>query len=427
MVHQIGHYNYENIDLQQKAAWLSNAKGPSGDPLPDKLERLSTSFLNSSIMLVGSTGRLRVEWRGEASDAAAASIDRASRRNYNAQDASDRGHASVTDYGVSFDEMRRKVHYEDPNVAWQPAPTPGAPVPGDPFSVQTDQFDPMQKHRTADAAANAALRAHEQRTRELVAAFPTVDSAPTSPAAAGGPAPGGIGLSTATGGGAGTGPGGGAGGWSGGPAAAPPPALGGSPGGPPGGGSTHAPAAAGGAGVPGGPVGGGPPGSSSAPQGLPGPGGGGQGPGSAPVPGGNAAGGSVVPAPIPGGGPGQSSVRGTPPWLSSRPGSPVPGLGNSGVIGGGRSPSVFAPGGPSEGRQFSSRLPVIAEPMVPGGGGAAGRSSSTMYPPMMGMGAGGSSSSTRRTKYWVPSSEAFDVELPPHVDGVIRPDPEDPR
>jgi hypothetical protein len=45
----------------------------------------------------------------------------------------------------------------------------------------------------------------------------------------------------------------------------------------------------------------------------------------------------------------------------------------------------------------------------------------------MGAGAGGGGSSTRRTKYWTPTSEAFDVDLPPHVDGVIGAEPEDAR
>jgi hypothetical protein len=119
--------------------------------------------------------------------------------------------------------------------------------------------------------------------------------------------------------------------------------------------------------------------------------------------------------------------------ISVPPLSEIPGVTN-GVIGG-RSPGSV-PG--SDGRQFASRLPVVAEPAPttarPGqpvaavGTSANGRpAGSAMPPPMMGAGAGGGGSSTRRTKYWTPTSEAFDVDLPPHVDGVIGAEPEDAR
>ena len=106
---------------------------------------------------------------------------------------------------------------------------------------------------------------------------------------------------------------------------------------------------------------------------------------------------------------------------------------NNGVIGA-RTPESI-PG--SDGRKFASKLPVLAEPapaparpgqpVSPAGAAASGRpAGSMMPPPMMGAGAGGGSS-TRRTKYWTPTSEAFDVDLPPHVDGVIGAEPEDAR
>jgi hypothetical protein len=107
---------------------------------------------------------------------------------------------------------------------------------------------------------------------------------------------------------------------------------------------------------------------------------------------------------------------------------------NNGVIGA-RTPESI-PG--SDGRKFASKLPVVAEPgpttarpgqpVAPVGTPANGRpAGSMMPPPMMGAGAGGGGSSTRRTKYWTPTSEAFEVDLPPHVDGVIGAEPEDAR
>lgn len=419
---EIGHYNYENVDLREKATWLDGAPGGRDDALPARLRKLASTFTLSEARLTTNIQVLGATWTGRGASAAQNSLRRAALRTTAAQEANDRGHAAVADYGVSFEEVRRRVHFEDPNAGWRPAPSGGAVLPGDPFSVQDDQFAAMQRHRTADAAANAALRAHEQRTRELVERFPTLDGAPTSPAAAGAAGTGGIGTPVA-----GSGSSGGAGGsWTGGPGAVVPPT-----GGPPGGAVANVPAAGGG-GVPGSPAGSGP-GPSSVPQALPpgGPGdagrpGPGTGSGGAPGGAGGTLGGGFVPGP---GGANRPSVRATPPWLGAGPGSMRFGggpAGGSGVIGGGRSPSMFAPGGISEGRQFSSRLPAVAEPVVPGGpAGGSGRSTSTMYPPMMGMGAGGGGTSTRRTKYWPPSSAAFDVELPPHVDGVIGAEPED--
>ncbi|MDN5860689.1 MAG: hypothetical protein L0H84_18965 [Pseudonocardia sp.] len=431
----IGHYNYENVDLKVKAAWLAGAPGSANDPLPAKLKALAAAFDLSNVRLTANITALGAAWQGEAAEAAQAALRHAAQRAVAAQEANDRGHASVTDYGVSFEEMRRKVHYEDPHATWQPAPTPGAAVPGDPFSAQTDQFERLQRHRTADAAANAALRAHEQRTRELVDRFPTLDPAPVSPAKVG--PPGGIGP-VPDGGGSGGGPGAGPGSPG---VVAPPP--GGSGSGSRGSASSTGPGPSTGIGGSSGWV--------APPQAVPqldvgrsGPGPAGpHSPGARNAPAGPTNGGPFPPLPIGAGvipPSGRSPSRVAPPAFgegANRFGTEVPGRHSTGVIGGGRSPSLFAPGAPGDGRQFASRLPVIAEPepapplrSAPPGtatGQPPTRSGTSMYPPMMGGAGAGAGSTTRATKYWTPTSEAFDVELPPHVDGVIGADPEDPR
>ncbi|MGI5126485.1 hypothetical protein ACQEVB_06670 [Pseudonocardia sp. CA-107938] len=409
----IGHYNYENVDLKQKAAWLAAAPGGEGDPLPAKLQLIANTFQRSHARLTANIEALGAAWTGQAADAAQGSLRNASQRTTAARQANDDGHAAVSDYGVSFEEMRRKVHFEDPNAAWQPTPTAGAPVPGDPFSVQTDQFGPAQQNRTADAAANAALRAHEQRTRELVDGFPTLTpgAPPAGTAPQSVPSPGGA---------------------------------------PTGAGAGPAPVAPG-AGMPAGPVptGSRPPGAAPIDAGGPGPvtagpantGNGARSavppPTSTGAPAGPA---RVTPSPIAplgplGPSPTPNGRRSAP--LTVPPPSGIPGLTNgstsnvtNGVIGG-RAPAA---GPVPDGRQFGSKLPVVAEPApAPARPGqpvapttAAGRAAgSGMPPPMMGMGAGGGGSSTRRTKFWTPTSEAFDVALPPHVDGVIGAEAED--
>ena len=412
----IGHYNYENVDLKQKAAWLAAAPGGEGDPLPAKLQLIANTFQRSHARLTANIEALGAAWTGQGADAAQTSLRTATDRTIAARQANDDGHAAVTDYAVSFEEMRRKVHFEDPNAAWQPTPTAGAPVPGDPFTVQNDQFGPAQQNRTADAAANAALRAHEERTRDLVNQFPTLTAGVGAP---GGAPP---------------------------PAATPQQQVG--PAGP----GAAPSAATPGSSTPMSPM---PVTAAPAPRtGVPSQVG--------PVPGNNATANvnngsraaSVPPqqtptttpsrfAPLP-----STTTPGIPTGLPplgtalppssprpvSVPPSPaIPGVTNNGVIGA-RTPESI-PG--SDGRKFASKLPVVAEPapaparpgqpVSPAGAAASGRpAGSMMPPPMMGAGAGGGSS-TRRTKYWTPTSEAFDVDLPPHVDGVIGAEPEDAR
>jgi uncharacterized protein YukE len=423
-MHSIGHYNYENVDLKQKAAWLATAPGGEGDPLPAKLQHVANTCQQSHARLTANIEALGAAWTGQGADAAQTSLRTANDRTTAARQANDDGHAAVTDYGVSFEEMRRKVHFEDPNVGWQPTPAAGAPVPGDPFVVQNDQFGPVQQNRTADAAANAALRAHEQRTRDLVNQFPTLTAGVGAP-------PGGA------------------------PPAATPQAQGPSSG--PGGAPVMSPGGAPSAATP----------ASSTPMSpvpvgpAPAPGVGGPSP-AGPVPGvatpadvGNSARSAAVPpqqapaanpsrlGPAPNAtGPGIQA--GMPPLSTSLSPNgrrsappvavpPIPGVTDNGVIGG-RTPESN-PG--SDGRKFASKLPMVAEPApvsarpgqpTPTAAAANGRpGGSAMPPPMMGGMGGGGGSSTRRTKYWTPTPEAFDVDLPPHVDGVIGAEPEDAR
>lgn len=391
----IKHYNYENVDLREKAEWLAGAPGASGDPLPAKLRLIATTFSGSHARLTADIEALGAAWTGHAADAAQDSLRTAAHRATTAAGANDEGHAAVAGYAESFEQLRSKVHFEDPYAAWRPG------VPADPFTVQEDHFAVVQRHRTADAAANAALRAHEERTRQLVDEFPTL-TATTAPA--GGPpaAPQG---------------GGGSGAWAGGLPVVPDP-------GGPGAGAVPSvrPATDPGPGPATTPSTGARPGAAPPPTpttpALPPP-------SAADVP-------RALGAPRPGAAPAGSgpAPRRSGPTLPALPppAAAPPGV-TDGLIGARRNPSVFAP----DGRRFAGKLPAVPEPPTPAGrpgspvaaspSGAPARPGTTAIPPIMGGGAAGAAT-THRTKYWTPSSAPFDVELPPHVDGVIGADPD---
>src|SRR5438128_2532270 len=104
-LHSIGHYNYENANLKEKAGWLAAAPGGAGDPLPAKLQLIANTFQRSHARLTANIEALGAAWTGQGADAAQTSLRKATDRTTAARQANDDGHAAVTDYGVSFEEM----------------------------------------------------------------------------------------------------------------------------------------------------------------------------------------------------------------------------------------------------------------------------------------------------------------------------------
>lgn len=89
------------------------------------------------------------------------------------------------------------------------------------------------------------------------------------------------------------------------------------------------------------------------------------------------------------------------------------------------------PEGTSSGPGFGSRLGSgspdaagqrgVTSAINPTGSGRPGAAGTGLFPMMGGMGSGaGAGSGEHKTKYWIPSSEAFDVPLPPHTEPVIE-------
>lgn len=489
---EIGYYIYPNVPLKTKFEWVREAKGSAAvEQARGSIGNIGNAFGTSDQTITDLTKSVGASWTGQAATAAGQAMHKVADRSAVVCTTSGTGGGAVEGYGVSFDEMRPKVHWEDPgdysnfemgldvvDVAANQS------FLGDLFEVQSDHMAKVEQNLTLDSQANTALYGHEQSSRTALAAFPSVAPAAVIAPDAGGGGAGGIG----SGGGVGAGG---------------PMTSGG--GGAAGGGSVHSlPAPAGGGYSPVGstPVGYAPPATQVRPGGVPG----------NPVTGGSK-------AALPGTGPGSASSERTPqstvppatskaglsPWNtpaantdtgfgtarapgtggygSSAPGGygrsapgghGVPGSpdGYGGAAGygstarggpgygGGYPPDGYggtggyrgtgttggygqeatssrgtrssgSGGGGTRGSAFGERF-ATAEPTTGGqrpgtpggtaGGGAGGRTGAAGMggTPMMGGGAGsGGGTGTHRNKYWIPSSDPFDV-LPPHTDAVIE-------
>ncbi|MEJ3655705.1 hypothetical protein WEH80_22300 [Actinomycetes bacterium KLBMP 9759] len=389
---EIGYYLYENIPLQEKASWTTTAVGSAAvDPTRVMLGNMGVSYVDSDKGVTTVMTEMGVTWAGDAAAAAGGALHTAASRGGTVGEAGQGGSGSVDGYGRSFDDMRGKVHWKDPGVfdTWDlivEVYAAGLNVTGL-FEVQSDFMATAEENRTAAAAANKALYAHETQSREALKTFPALE--PASVAPPGGP---------------------------GGPNAALPPLtpLGGTP--PPG---QPVPAPTGFAPV----TGVLPDGPRPAPVGPP------AGPVNPALPSGAPPSANPVGPPVPLDRPGPtvpttaSNTSAYPPPFQafdqkkSTPAdrSPVPGWRNPVS---GNAPSRTA------GHDFGTKLSSGNEPhgQRPGTPGAPGARPLGHGIPFMGTaGAGGGDQPTeRRTRYWIPSTEAFDVPLPPHTEGVIE-------
>ena len=477
---EIGHHDevYRSTPLEQKLAWFQNAPGMSAvEPARDFMAGAAALYTDSDSQVRATLRSLGADWTGDAATNAGATLQRAATWSHDAGASHGVGGETVGGYGESFESLRGRVHWDDPWAwGWNDTASAAASVatlnPA-PFlgNLTADYFTTAQANRTNDAAAIAALRAHENQARTAVGTFPSIQPPPPPPQEVPDPRPGGQGhvdnLPVPPVAPAGAGEGGAIGGAGGVAGAA---VAGGLAGAGLSGGAVPAGPASG-AGVPGigpavippqigagagsraGGAGAGPAGG-AAPGGGPEAGLGGVVGGAAPgrVPGAasgaapGALGGRTGGA-LPGGGAGvdprlRTGAEAPGGSLRLPPGASLSGEGagrlgaggaltgeGAGRIGfgvGGGAPGGWRdvvgrpaaePGlisrGPAAGPEFASRLPSAGT-----AGGVAGAAG---MPFLGGMGVGaGSQAGEHRNTYWVRSAEPFDVPLPPHVDAVLQ-------
>ena len=489
---EIGHHDdvYRSTPLEQKLAWFQNAPGLSAvEPAREFMAGAAALYTDSDSAVRATLRNLGADWTGDAATNAGATLQRAAHWSHDAGASHGIAGETVGGYGESFEFVRGHVHWDDPWAwGWNDTASAAASVatlnPA-PFlgNLTADYYTTAQANRTNDAAAIAALRAHEKQTRAAVITFPSIEPPPAPPPEAPDPRPDAQGHvddlpipPTAP---AGTGDGGSAGASLGGAAGVAGAAVAGGPAGtaPSGGSGSAGPASGAGApsvgpavipgaqlgagggagGVGAGRAGGAAPGGGpeaglggvvggAVPGGVPGTGGGaGTGPGAL---GGRT--GGAVPGGVPGGDPRLRGGGGEGPGGSLRlpPGSALPGEG-AGRLGGGLGPGgslagegsgrIGVGGGLTGGAAGGWRDVIGRAPTEPGlisrgpgagpefasrlpSGGAAGGMAGAAGMPFlggMGVGAGGQSTEHRNT-YWVRSAEPFDVPLPPHVDAVLH-------
>src|SRR6185436_10123370 len=130
---------------------------------------------------------LGADWTGDAATNAGATLQRAATWSRDAGASHGVGGETVGGYGESFEFLRGQVHWDDPWAwGWNDTASAAASVatlnPA-PFlgNLTADYFTTAQANRTNDAAAVAALRAHERQARTAVGTFPSIQPPPTPP------------------------------------------------------------------------------------------------------------------------------------------------------------------------------------------------------------------------------------------------------
>ncbi|MFC5995998.1 hypothetical protein ACFQE5_17470 [Pseudonocardia hispaniensis] len=407
---EIPYLRYEAFDLRTKFGWLNGAPGiQATEPTRIGLGNLGNAFAGSDDTIRDVLRPLGVDWQGQAASVAGDALRGVADMGSRTGEAGVASSGSVDSYGQSFEAMRPKIAWTDPGTyslfdAF--VDVTGSTLNqafGDIFDLQSDYSAIVEENRTLDAQANAALYAHEAASREALARFPAIEPAAASGAGAeGSVSPGGAaglgGPTSQSGTGAPTPPAAGMGG----------PADGGWPG------ATASPTHTG---------------SGSSVAGGIGPTGGPSGATESKGAGGLA--GAVL---------GTPTARST--GIPMAPHSPSPSAHKPGLAPGStswRNPNAqtgsgVTPGRPTTGRAFGDRLrgsalsprssaslggsTATAEPGTRASGRAApGSAGHVPFTGGMG-GAAGSGPHQHKVRYFVPSSEAFEVAVP-HVPPVI--------
>ncbi|GAY11048.1 hypothetical protein [Pseudonocardia sp. N23] len=402
----IGWYRYEGYPLAEKFKWLGEGPGSSAiGTLHQGMTNIGGKFADSDQELRRQLEPLGIAWQGRAASGAGAAVTSATVRAAAHADAGRSAGTSVDGYGVSFGEMSRhvgesgrdRIMADVHRAMSMPSGTPYLLLgpAGAPFAMmaaEADHREAVEKVRTLDAKANAALYVHEETSRAAVEQFPVVETAPVAVPPTGGGAGGGLG----------GGPGGRIGDGVGGPGFGGPPPVGAV-------GDRSSPTRPPGAGLPALPD----PAVRSVDTGVAVPGANGRpdrGVGSVP-------GRPAVPVgprlPDPGRGAGRTAL----------PGVTAPGLRRGGTsTGRAFADKLFRAGGPPGVGEPAGRAPgggrePARTPVMPGRAGGTGLPGG-MYPPMGGAAAGRGGNDRHTSRFLVPSSAPFDVETP-HVAPVI--------
>src|SRR5690242_289409 len=182
---EIGRHDdiYRSTPLEQKLAWFQNAPGLSAvEPAREFMAGAAALYTDSDSTVRATLRNLGADWTGDAASNAGATLQRAANWSHDAGASHGIAGETVGGYGESFEFVRGQVHWDDPWAwGWNDTASAAASVatlnPA-PFlgNLTSDYFTTAQQNRTNDVAAVAALRAHEEQTRNAVTTFPTVSS-----------------------------------------------------------------------------------------------------------------------------------------------------------------------------------------------------------------------------------------------------------
>ena len=197
---EIGRHDdiYRSTPLEQKLAWFQNAPGLSAvEPARDFMVGAAALYTDSDSTVRATLRGLGANWTGDAATNAGATLQRAANWSHDAGASHGIGGETVGGYGKSFEFVRGQVHWDDPWAwGWNDTASAAASVatlnPA-PFlgNLTSDYFTTAQQNRTNDVAAVAALRSHEEQTRNAVDTFPSIVQQPARGREGIGPNPGG--------------------------------------------------------------------------------------------------------------------------------------------------------------------------------------------------------------------------------------------
>lgn len=196
----IGAYYYPGFSLEEKFAWVNQKPGSRAtEPVRASLMDIGQAYIASDETIRRALNSLGADWEGLAGDSADAALRRTAELNRLNGEEGQRGGLSVQSYGVAFEEMRTKVVYADPGEygSWSAFRDRQLELPwgGHLLGIQSDYLDAVEANRTADSAANAALKGYEDQAREMTETFPD----PTVGPSRGGVGTGGVGGGPSTG------------------------------------------------------------------------------------------------------------------------------------------------------------------------------------------------------------------------------------
>lgn len=177
----LGEYRWEGYSLEEKQRWMREGQGAAAVGRGvEVLDALAAGSHRSAESLRGALAELGVDWSGAAADSARVSLTAMTGRMGRITDEASSGGTGLGRYGDSFAQVSRKIPAQGEVSAQLVATGDFAIVNG----LQSDLRAGPVALRNAELAANAALRAHEQATRDALATFPDPPVAPVRAAGA---------------------------------------------------------------------------------------------------------------------------------------------------------------------------------------------------------------------------------------------------